>query len=399
MPNYICQRCGYKTDRVSNYNRHCRRQNPCKPKKTEIICDDSGVHSNSIPNIPKYSQIPKNQESGILFLGVNKGNPKKIKKKSQKKPADFAISPSDFALTKKKSQKNQKNEKSHSETDMGGKKLLNFNNDSCTNESVNICDMGQNKFNNSVGSKQKQRFPCPHCKSDFSTTYNMNKHIRKYHPNAIKTQSSSDELSAPQPSQPQPLQTPAVYTDPAYVQSKIAELESEIQRLKSQPKTVIEQHNHNQNILQVVCVGNNDNYLDMLTDKWGDYDRALGFIRECALSEVNGDCKLIQQVYFTDRDEAPIRYLDRGRNKIEFIDENNETVVDPKGQKLGRRLANNLQNTYLKGVNYLINENLDNQGCPNKFLEDYDIQCWNHHIYELSNPHFYKKIISHLEIP
>ena len=46
-------------------------------------------------------------------------------------------------------------------------------------------------------------------------------------------------------------------------------------------------------------------------------------------------------------------------------------------------MANNIQNTYLKTINYIINTNLENKLCPNKFLEDYDLQLWNQHIFDL----------------
>ncbi len=73
-------------------------------------------------------------------------------------------------------------------------------------------------------------------------------------------------------------------------------------------------------------------------------------------------------------------------------------VIDNK-ELFGRKLANNLQNSYLKGVNYLITCNLNNRMCPNKFLEEYDIQTWNGHIYELSDLRYQKKIINQLNIP
>ena len=181
------------------------------------------------------------------------------------------------------------------------------------------------------------------------------------------------------------------------------EFQQQINELKQQPK-VVEQHNHNHNhnhnqILQVVCVGNNDNYLDMLTEELG-FDRALGFIKDCALSHLSGDCKLLEKIYFANRNnEAPIRYLDKNRKKIEFVDEMKQKIIDLKGIQLTRRLVNNLQNSYLKGVNYLINRNLDNNLCPNKFLEEYDIQSWNQHIYDLSEASYQKKIIAQLDIP
>lgn len=102
-----------------------------------------------------------------------------------------------------------------------------------------------------------------------------------------------------------------------------------------------------------------------------------------------------QAVYFdTSSNNVPIHYIDKNRRKIEFVDENQRLIIDPKGHKLIKRLADNLQNTYLEGVNYLLTQNLENHDCPNKFLEEYDIQSWNQHIYELSDPLFSKKIIN-----
>ena len=37
--------------------------------------------------------------------------------------------------------------------------------------------------------------------------------------------------------------------------------------------------------------------------------------------------------------------------------------------------------------------------CPNKFLEDYDLQMWNQHIFDLSDTNYQKTIINRLNIP
>ena len=152
------------------------------------------------------------------------------------------------------------------------------------------------------------------------------------------------------------------------------------------------------NNLNIVCVGNHDNYLDMLTAKWGSFDKALEYIRDCALSQLTGDCKLIGKIYMDENNENQnIHFTDQSKTKITYYNEKNEKVLDTR-ESFGRRLANNLQNSYLKGVNHLLRSNLDNRGCPNKFLEEYDIQTWNGHIYELSDVKYHKKIINHLNI-
>ena len=144
----------------------------------------------------------------------------------------------------------------------------------------------------------------------------------------------------------------------------------------------------NNNILNVICVRNNDNYLDMLTDQWGNFDQALDYVKDCALSSVSGDCKLLTKVYFNDREHKNVTY----------IDENSQAIAEDKTLRLGRRLANNLQNTYLKGINYLINTHLDSHISPQKFLDEHDLQNWNKHIFDLSNIQYCRKIMSQMKM-
>jgi hypothetical protein len=165
----------------------------------------------------------------------------------------------------------------------------------------------------------------------------------------------------------------------------------EIEELKKKPSIV------NQ-VLQVVCVTNNDNYLDMLNEQLNSFDKAIQYIAECALSSINGDCKLIEKIYLNNSTPS-ISYIDKNRTKLVFFDENQKKIIDLKGIQLRKRLANNLQNSYLKGINHLINDNLNNKLCPNKLLQEYDLQIWNQHIYDLSDDRYQRKIIDRLDIP
>lgn len=167
-------------------------------------------------------------------------------------------------------------------------------------------------------------------------------------------------------------------------------LQEEVAELK---KTVTVNNINNQ-VLQVICVSNNDNYLDMLTQSWG-FDKALQYITNCALSDLSGDVKLIEKIYFESQN-PPIIFLDKKRRNLLFINESNEKIIDLKGHKLTQILANNLQNTYLKSVNHLINQTLDNRRCPNKLLEEYDLQIWNQHIYDLCQYERKKQIVRQL---
>jgi hypothetical protein len=189
---------------------------------------------------------------------------------------------------------------------------------------------------------------------------------------------------------------------------EIAELKElatkEIEEIK---KTGTKQINQ---VLQVICITNNDNYLDMLTERLGNFGDAIEYIKDCALSDISGDCKLIEKIYMgEDHTSADVLrmnsarsekmyYADRSKNNIVFYNEKQEKVVESK-TSMGKKLANNLQNSYLKGINYLIQRNLENHSCPNKFLEEYDLLTWNKHIYDLSDSCYQRKIINHLSIP
>jgi hypothetical protein len=178
---------------------------------------------------------------------------------------------------------------------------------------------------------------------------------------------------------------------------KFEKQEKQIIELKE--KTTI--NNVNNQVLQVVCVSSNDNYLDMLTEKLNNFDKALEYIKDCALSSLSGDCKLIKKIYCDENNHSQqknICFLDKNRTRIEYYDENQTKILDST-KVFSRKLANNLQNSYLKGVNYLITVNLENRGCPNKFLGDYDLQTWNQHIFDLSDVRYHRKIINYLDIP
>lgn len=173
------------------------------------------------------------------------------------------------------------------------------------------------------------------------------------------------------------------------IMNKFSSLEQRLIELEKRPS--INQNNY----LQVVCVNSNDNYLDMLSQKIG-FVKALDFVQNCALSGLNGDCRMIEKIFI---ETDSMRCLDKNRVKIEYYDENEQKVIDIRGVILSGKLASSLQKTYIKGVNFLINDTIDHQQCPLKFLGDYDIQTWNTHIYGLSDLKYQRKLFNHINIP
>ena len=124
------------------------------------------------------------------------------------------------------------------------------------------------------------------------------------------------------------------------MEKRLDEKDKQIAELKENPRV-------NNQILQVVCISNKDNYLDMLTQQWGDFDKALQYIKNCALSEIKGDCKLIEKIYLTDDDGQPINniyYADKNRTKIVYYNEKKQKIKASKDLFFSK-IANNLQNS------------------------------------------------------
>jgi len=152
----------------------------------------------------------------------------------------------------------------------------------------------------------------------------------------------------------------------------------------------IEQINHINNTtinnyVQIVCVGQNDDFFKILSARMGT-EKAREYILNCAKNNLDGDINLLKTVYFDGKkpSDYPIKFLDRSRNKVEFIDENKVKIMDPTGMELAKRLCSNLQNGYLVQVNIIIEDNLNHKG-DGKFLDEFDIFNCQNHIYELSN--------------
>jgi hypothetical protein len=170
------------------------------------------------------------------------------------------------------------------------------------------------------------------------------------------------------------------------------QLQSELHSLKDRlPKNII-----NNQILNVICVTNQDNYLDMLTNTMGNFDQAIEYIKDCALSDLAGDCKLIEKIYTNQNHELSFT-LNPKQSRVTYHNDQHEKITESK-EVFGRKLANNLQNSYLKGINYLINDTLDSKRNPNHLLEDHDLLAWNQHIYQLSDYQHQRKLLSQLHL-
>jgi hypothetical protein len=267
---------------------------------------------------------------------------------------------------------------------------------------------------------------CPICDKTFSRKYNMRTHMERVHnPTHVITKVSTHVCPI----------CDKTYTNSTYVRkhietvhahdqefdeyqhvtSQIGELQKKLETcdekqkelaitqreqeekqresneiINNQIKKLEQTKEKSEQYLQIMCVGAHDNIAQMLIDQMGgDVDRAVTYIKDCALSDINGDCNMIDHIY------GKSISTNTKHTYIYFYDEKHERVMETK-EVFGRKIANNLQNGYLFGINHVINKGLKSRCNPNKILDDYDLVTWNAHICNLGDTSYQGKIVSRL---
>lgn len=180
-----------------------------------------------------------------------------------------------------------------------------------------------------------------------------------------------------------------IQSDNQKMNGKLNEIVSNNQSMSEEIKNIKPNINHN-NIN--VYLHDNGNSLQLLNQMTGDFTEAIEFIRDCALSEITGDVKLIESIYMQPGHEA-VFYVDNKKQKLASKGPDGKVTFDTK-PIIARKLANSIQNGYLYGINYLVKADHDHGQ-----LEDYDQYAWNQHIYKLNDPKYQKSLLHKADIP
>ena len=177
---------------------------------------------------------------------------------------------------------------------------------------------------------------------------------------------------------------------------KIAE---DVDDLKKNPSVI-------NNNLQIICVTGKDNYLQKITDIMGDEYAALKYIVNCAIGGIDGDCKLIEKNYAkgaplpgssSEVVIVPSITVSKSKSEVVYYDENKNKVTTSI-VSFAYTIAENLMTCYLKTLAQLTNGTLNNRQCPNKFMEEYNLQLMQEHVYELIKPINKRKVIDKLDL-
>jgi len=250
---------------------------------------------------------------------------------------------------------------------------------------VSLLTHQSNVHKTTITPEKKKGFDCPNCKKNFTRKHDLMRHQTT----ACKCVKSDDEKEDTCADKVEEIKSETLIDEDkieSIIENRLGKIYEKIEKLEKKPT----------NILQIVCVSNTDNYLDMLTNRIASMDQAIEYVKDCALSDVSGDCKLIEKIY--NQKENPSFYTDSKQSKIIYHNEKNERIVESR-DSFSRKISNNLQNSYLKCINQVINNVLLAKDNPNKCLDQYDMQTWNKHIYDLLDAAHQKKLMKQLFIP
>ncbi len=160
--------------------------------------------------------------------------------------------------------------------------------------------------------------------------------------------------------------------------------------------------NNNQN-LNILCLGKNDNLLDMLSSTEG-LENALTYMKDCVLAQLAGDCRILERAYKLNTEQAAIMYANKSKTKYRYYDERRRLTTEGNASVMAKKIAGILQRSYLKGMEGFKTDLLGEtrQGETEERtpeLEAYDIHLWNEHVQRLADEKYQKKVLKSLKIP
>jgi hypothetical protein len=244
---------------------------------------------------------------------------------------------------------------------------------------------------------------CEYCPITFTAKSSLDRHLKNRckGKKALKEQ-ERDEATAI---------SLATAQEVASLKIQMAEMARIIQETAKAPAV-----QNNTNNLNVMCLGSKDNILDILVAKQG-FLKALTMVKQSALGRLTGACTILQKAYFPEGVKPAIMHPRNSKSTYVYYDENNKRVVEKNSSIMAKKLADIIQQTYLKGMNCLkkdilgVDKTDEGQPYRNEMaklgqvdllkleLGPYDIQDWIEAVHELRDEKYQKRILKQLPIP
>ncbi len=164
------------------------------------------------------------------------------------------------------------------------------------------------------------------------------------------------------------------------------------------------------------CLTSKDNLLFELADQIS-MPNALKYVRDSALNQLLGDCRLLQRIY-TNVYRPAIMHTEPKRVQYLYYNENNDLVSEINRQALAKKLSENLQRTYVSARDILIrnvcvcrddSDSDSDSECECECecrrdgyltpLDETDLQIWDEHINKLKKKKYQRQLLDSLEVP
>ncbi len=260
---------------------------------------------------------------------------------------------------------------------------------------------------------------CPHCHKQLAHKGSVERHIkdgscRVLYPNSSKkdllkykqeTEANYQSLKASiqdiQDMQKNMAQTVEKAMEKTVVETMEKTWKNMGQNLSVVPRVPMTVNNNQH--LNILCLGKDDNLLDMLSSTEG-LANALTYMKNCVLAQLAGDCRILERAYKLDTEQAAIMYANKSKTKFEYYDERRRLTTEGNQAVLAKKIAGILQRSYLKGMDVFKTdilgqkrEGLTDDNMPE--LEAYDVHLWNEHVHRLEDEKYQRKLLRSLKIP
>jgi hypothetical protein len=255
-----------------------------------------------------------------------------------------------------------------------------------------------------------ERYKCTKCPKTFTRKYSLDRHLKEVDCTLPKVTVASQQMATIQE-----MFTLLHEREKREIERDKREAQREASSLAIPNQPILYAPVTNLNNLQIMCLSTKDNLLDILAAR-ENLPNALTYIKDCALSRLAGDCRILEKAYKLVTEQPAIMYANKSKTKFVYYDERRRRTVESSMAAMAKKLADILSNSYLKGMQSFgvdlsgeVREDYIPCGLSSSSsasvesaipkLEPYDLDLWNAHIHELRDEKYQRKLLRNLKIP